>query len=507
MEKRSKANIQNLGTFSVLSYALLCGCSSQAPVAVVPCKKTSETSPTRKPATLDLTAQDEVFGVGYLDVRVDNPQGEEKTRRCTMKFKPESEDSSRLQVYTATHCLFPVASDDFKNSSYTLQIYHKGGYFPVAIEFDGLLNLNRLAQRYDPMLDLIPSEKSRWSFAATENSVEPCKNQTALFAQEMGQGTKNIACFSKNELRMLVGKIAVQPKYQSLWKTIFDSNLSHSTAIFNGLNEREKTVLRLREKTGQFTGKVPAHLRRIGYWLNPKHCSLPDDQQPRDASGDIEPRTLCDYRDDILKSLRESFPSEYAAVSAVADAAIATPTELAQLHQSVIACSFSTIGEIDLNMTDAKSVCDIEKLSRLIWNRWVKGGVPQTIPGSSAKGLFGVGPESYFSLSYNDKSDQTGLSWGAVSAINPSLGQLSSEKYNSQAIMLNFENGKDRLKLIKSDSGSLLTVFGILPVATLSTLDGEPTSGGSSITPLPEVSSESDNASGNASGAAVQACK
>jgi hypothetical protein len=508
MSKRTKANIQNLGTFSVLSYALLCGCGKQAPVIEgIYCKKSGETSSAKNPSALQLTAQDQVLGVGYIDVRVNNTQGEVKTRRCTMKFKPESDDSSRLQVFTATHCLFPVASDDFKNSSYTLQVYHKGGYFPVAIEFDGLLNLNKLAQKYDPMLNLIPSENSRWSFAATENSVEPCKAQTALFAQELGQKKKNIACFSKNELRLLIGKVVVQPKFGKLWKTIFEANLAHSKEIFAGLNEREKAVLRLREKTGQFTGKVPAHLRRIGYWLNPKHCSLPNEQQPKDEDGDIEPKNLCNFRDEILTSLSQSFPNEYRAVSTIADAPVTTPAELAQLHQSVIACSFTTIGEIELNMTEAKSVCDIEKLSRLIWDSWVKNGVPETIPGSSAKGLFGVGPESYFSLSYNDKSDQNGKSWGAVATINPSLGELSSAKFNSQTMMLNFENGKEGLKLIKSDSGSLLTVFGILPVATLSTLDGEPTSGGSSITPLPEVNPESDGASGDASGASVQACK
>lgn len=366
-----------------------------------------------------------------------------------------------------------------------MQIYHKGGYFPVAIKFDGLLNLNRLAQRYDPMIGLLPSQKRRWSFAATENSVEPRKEQTALFSKELAQGRKNIACFSKNELRMLVGKIVVQPKHQGLWETIFGANLSHSKEIFKNLNEREKVVLRLREKSGQFTGKVPAHLRQIGYWLNDKHCTLPDYQQPKDEDGDIEPRELCSDRNKILNDLSQSFPNEYQAVSAVADAPVTTPTELARLHQSVIACSFQSIEEIDLNMSEAKTVCDIERLPRLIWNRWVRDGVPETIPGSTAKGLFGVGPESYFSLSYNEKSRQSGLSFGAVVAINPSLGELSSAKYNLETIMLNFENGKEGLKLIKSDSGSLLTVFGILPVATLSTLDSEPTSGGSSITALP----------------------
>lgn len=44
----------------------------------------------------------------------------------------------------------------------------------------------------------------------------------------------------------------------------------------------------------------------------------------------------------------------------------------------------------------------------------------------------------------------------------------------------------------KGDSGSLLNIFGGYPVAALSTVDGEPTSGGAAILPLPEVDEELD---------------
>ncbi|MBM3381772.1 MAG: hypothetical protein FJY29_04965 [Betaproteobacteria bacterium] len=44
----------------------------------------------------------------------------------------------------------------------------------------------------------------------------------------------------------------------------------------------------------------------------------------------------------------------------------------------------------------------------------------------------------------------------------------------------------------KGDSGSLLNIFGGYPVAALSTVDGEPTSGGTAILPLPELDEELD---------------
>ena len=56
--------------------------------------------------------------------------------------------------------------------------------------------------------------------------------------------------------------------------------------------------------------------------------------------------------------------------------------------------------------------------------------------------------------------------------------------------LFTFSPAAESMFLMKKDSGSILSVLGIVPVAALSTIDGEPTSGGASITPLPEVDNE-----------------
>lgn len=77
-----------------------------------------------------------------------------------------------------------------------------------------------------------------------------------------------------------------------------------------------------------------------------------------------------------------------------------------------------------------------------------------------------------------------------MAGINDRIGSLSPESLNPEVMMLNFENLKNGVGLLKTDSGSILSIFGFLPVGTLTTVDGEATSGGASITPLPAVPPE-----------------
>ena len=52
------------------------------------------------------------------------------------------------------------------------------------------------------------------------------------------------------------------------------------------------------------------------------------------------------------------------------------------------------------------------------------------------------------------------------------------------------DNGKLAASFGKSDSGSMITYAGVIPLLVLNSVDDEPTSGGASILALPEASSE-----------------
>lgn len=61
--------------------------------------------------------------------------------------------------------------------------------------------------------------------------------------------------------------------------------------------------------------------------------------------------------------------------------------------------------------------------------------------------------------------------------------------------MFDYDPAKNYFKFEKGDSGTELNIFAGFPVAVLSTIDGEPTSGGASITPLPEPREENTSTS------------
>ncbi|NBW80868.1 hypothetical protein EBR21_03855 [bacterium] len=60
----------------------------------------------------------------------------------------------------------------------------------------------------------------------------------------------------------------------------------------------------------------------------------------------------------------------------------------------------------------------------------------------------------------------------------------------SGVLKLYFQNELNKLKFSKGDSGSMITIAGIVPLLALNTVNDEPTSGGASILALPEPESE-----------------
>jgi hypothetical protein len=75
-----------------------------------------------------------------------------------------------------------------------------------------------------------------------------------------------------------------------------------------------------------------------------------------------------------------------------------------------------------------------------------------------------------------------------------------------QQTTLNLSKGYGQLRLTPGDSGSLILADG-LPMAVLATVDGEKTSGGSAVLPLPEIGNESAGAipeSENSHGASIE---
>jgi hypothetical protein len=74
----------------------------------------------------------------------------------------------------------------------------------------------------------------------------------------------------------------------------------------------------------------------------------------------------------------------------------------------------------------------------------------------------------------------------------------SGKSLNHDVFLVNYDAGAQGINPVKGASGSILSIFGSIPAALLSTVDGEATSGGAGVTPLPEISDDDVQPTSNA---------
>lgn len=491
-----------LKTFTISAAALtLFSCSSKRSSSVG-CVNTSKTGQ-NQPNSLQLSDSTNALrdlGGGYLDIKTKDASGKENERRCSMMVTQDDQDQSQIKVWTAIHCLYDAASDEFINSSYTLQIHYKGGYFPASVKFDRFENLHRFAKVLQPLLLLLPEkDRNRWRFSASNDSIEPCQDATKEFKDSIGNTAKKIACFSKNEMRVLSGKISVDEKYSKLLDAVLTGMREYREQHISRLPEREKKFLKLREKTLSILDHSELYIRNYGYWINDKHCTLPEADLPVNGQGERETRKFCPHRESLLNISKTQFPEEYQILKPIAEANISSLAELKDLHSSVYMCNFENLDEINLSTDKLLTVCDREQLIRLIWNVYVQdAAVSFKRKLENKTEIHGFAPDGYFSIFTNKQiaSDPKQSKPQATSRtffLSESLSNISPKKFNNQLLLINYDSAGSELDLTKTDSGSIFSMMGIVPVGTLSTVDGEPTSGGASILPLPTVAEEQVN--------------
>jgi hypothetical protein len=429
-------------------------------------------------------------GAGYLDIQTTDVSGNALSRRCSVMVAPTGSNTEQVKVWTAVHCLFDADSPEFVNSSYSLQLFFKNGYIAIPIQFEGVSELAKVASAVSPFLSMAPKrERDQWRSALSEESVAPCQQQTQLFAAQLGENRKNIACFSKNEIRVLTGKIEPKLNRKFYVSRILEDVKRWHAQTLSALPDLDKKYLAALESHRPLSAKLPIYMRTYGYWLNEKHCSTPESELPVDHLGRRETQAFCGNRELFIQRVQKTIPEQYPLFAEVADAKPADAVELSKLHSSLFGCNIEKIEDFSTKNLEFKTVCDREKLTRLVWAKLVNKGVDSLKENALLKpGVFGFNTDSYFTLLFNNSS--TTNPRGSIISLTPDVGQMSPADLNATVILTNFDNQNSQLKLSKTDSGSMLSVFGTVPIATLSTLDGEPTSGGTSILPLPSYSED-----------------
>ncbi|NBW81136.1 hypothetical protein EBR21_05220 [bacterium] len=167
-------------------------------------------------------------------------------------------------------------------------------------------------------------------------------------------------------------------------------------------------------------------------------------------------------------------------------------TPLLELRNKFMGCEPTLLG-----LAGELTSCQVTYPTRGFFTKWVRDGLNnfRLLSEAEKKGLTA---DDYFNViapSHKTATD-VGVHFfrlaGNSERVAPASGYLT-------AFLFDYLPSKNYFQFQKGDSGSVLNIFSGYPVAVLSTIDGEPTSGGATITPLPEPVEEPPTTSGGAS--------
>ena len=479
--------------------------------------------------TLGLTSSSSAqpaIGTGFIDISTKDKDNKPLSRRCTMSIRPIDANDTVVRIWTAGHCSYNPQTAEFRNSKFTLQVYLDGGYFSVpAVLNDGetMANFSKVFDQYlnNPLVSVaVPSEyleqlKSQINNALPNSTSQVCLDEEVKFRSQLGSKAKNVACFNRNEMRGLKSTITVDAKTGPLLKKVLATLRDQENQVMGKFDFAFKKIINSYIIAHSSEQRRLADLRSISYLINKKFCSTPPAERPKDENGREESGYACMMRDTdglLLKTLKlPSIVDELQKNLPPADFAIAKDifddesTELTALRKATRGCSDVSVNNLSIDQDLEKlTPCDMGNISNSFWRKFVDVG-PQIDSSILSPAIFGLNLSSYFGFFTNSiptsGSAASSPSRAKLFSLNTSSvlnfeysGRLATkEEKKNNVFLINYDASKQQINPVKGASGSILSVFGLVPVGLLSTVDGQPTSGGAGVTPLPQVGDEEDS--------------
>jgi len=439
-------------------------------------------------------------GLGYLDIHTTDAAGSKLSRRCTVSLWPRDANNTEVDVFTSGHCFFKPDSEEYKNSTFILQVAHNGGYFPVEAKMPIQEVFGAFSRSLSQFSDLLPNNvQNRLNEAIDTEMLSSCQSGTQSFAEELGASRKTIACFGKNESRSVHFVLSPRKEHVEWLEKVFEASRENIKRAFSMLPAREQKIIQLRLDSKKYQNTLELNLKNFAYLINEKHCNTAKATAKDAGFVELQTKSLCGNRSQILPVLPSILKEWYAGIESIVEAKSQTLDELKALNSELFSCRFNSLADLNVDSVKSlKTVCEVELLSRLIWDHWVAPG-PENLMRQFALDInkLSTADMSIFSIKTNSLdsvesvgSEQVGKSRPFVAEVSDAHGRVSHAGLNKQAIMYNFDANANNLFLMKKDSGSALNFLNAFPLATLTTLDGNPTSGGAGVLPLPPVQDE-----------------
>ncbi|MEY3902266.1 MAG: hypothetical protein RL189_1572 [Pseudomonadota bacterium] len=414
---------------------------------------------------------------GYFDTEWEDASGR-KQKRCVMSVLPEVDGGLKVRIMTAGHCLPSLSRGEDKLVAVRMQVYHKGGFIPLAVEIPSLQKILLSGDLIQKHLIPLVGSTSQLGLWLPEYATSNCEKWTTLFKKDAPAGYKT-ACFSRQDFR-IVDALIVEGDAKRLAQyntALLDLNRVAGKAASEAPVSL-KSGLESLWRAHNLDEMRRRNLRAFAFLSNIQYCA--DGVVSADPeTGEADTKALCQ----LNSGVREKFfdfatgSAEYEQLKSIrTDAA----TPLSVLRERYLGCK-RTVNSIPNEFT----ACQSGTLARVFFDKWIRDG-EQSFSELSETEKRGLTFADFFKIVAPDKEIGS-LGEVVVRKLegNNARNSLKSTLF-SGGFLFDYDSSVHKFAFEKGDSGTALNVFSGFPVAVLSTVDGEPTSGGASITPLPE---------------------
>lgn len=511
-----KKQLSHAGT-TVCGLLFFMGCSAatsggvqgRIPTCVKGKTVTGKTTTTTKPSGLLLTDSSSgpwgqpAVGTGFIDINTTDASNTPLQKRCTMSVRPIDTSDTSVRVWTAGHCSFDPFTVEFEKSKYTLQIYFDGGYFSVPVVFNDLEETAQFAKSFATLMEMpfVPEDvRANVSNALPRAQSAVCESDESKFRSSLGGAAKNIACFNRAEMRGMKATIQTDAITAPLLSKVISTVRNREKLVMDKLSTDFKRTVDAYLISHSSEQRRLADLRGLSYLLNQNYCASGAVRPPSDDPNEPDSTQLCPYRAQIIAQLEQSLSANDLAVarSVYND----TTRDLVTLRKATLGCNgySATNLPVGLDLTNI-TACDMGNISVTFWNSFVDRG-PQ-LESLVSESIFGLSANSYYGFYTNNIPaagfTETSKSHAKIFSLNPNSAlsfeySLRSTSKSNNTFLINYDATAQQINPVKGASGSILAIFGVIPVGLLSTVDGEATSGGASIMPLPQVGDDEETA-------------
>lgn len=448
-----------------------------------------------------LQSRDAPGGEIIIQFRKDGPLAKTSHQRsCTFFMEPSLASQNGAYIWTASHCLDPSL-----DSAYSLRFFVDvaTGYVELPVQVESLERRGQLRTQLAKILSSSAQSEVLQALKPLEIDYSPSKNATDIclgsfksgrsFFHEPETGKNQISCFLYQDLSLF--KFTLSEQLTPAQKQVMSSALEKAMAFENSLPIPPTATIRtgttytsmsaFRENWIS-TYKTFSELREndgFNNWTSKMRyqCSLQQDS----AGSEICAK---------LSSIKTAFES--AGLQTQASLFEPSGTSDYLLQYALVKTKVAELWKT--NMSTTATINGVEKrlfdffnlVSNYSWNS------------GELKTFTTIGLGGFLGLGWGATVDESGKPRDRVGAATYYWLPGGAEMFiyaitPKNQTTENLALGYAQLGLRSGDSGSML-LGGGLPMAILATVDGEKTSGGASILPLPEAAEEIEANSGGA---------